>query len=133
MLTGTLGDRRGLLAHRARQVRHRRNTRSIFQVAAIALLSSWVAAVVVIPYLGYRMLPEGQGRARAAPGHDAHAVYDTAFLQALPGGDSLVCEPAGAGPDLAAAALFAVAILAFRFIPQQFFPELQPARADGST
>jgi multidrug efflux pump len=31
-------------------------TRSIFQVNAIALLASWLAAVVVVPYLGYLLL-----------------------------------------------------------------------------
>src|SRR6185295_17621535 len=33
-------------------------TRSIFEVVTIALLISWVAAVVLIPYLGYKLLPE---------------------------------------------------------------------------
>lgn len=33
-------------------------TRSIFQVVTIALVLSWFAAVVVIPYLGYKILPD---------------------------------------------------------------------------
>src|SRR5262249_58456087 len=33
-------------------------TRSIFQVTTIALAASWIAAVVFVPYLGYKLLPD---------------------------------------------------------------------------
>lgn len=33
-------------------------TRSIFQVVTIALVLSWFATVIVIPYLGYKILPD---------------------------------------------------------------------------
>lgn len=120
MLTGTLVTVAGFLPIALARSSTGEYTRSIFQVAAIALLSSWVAAVVVIPYLGYRMLPEGQGRA-GADRHDAHGVYDTAFYRRF---REVIrwCVNRRVQVLTAAAGLFAVAILAFRFIPQQFFP-----------
>ncbi len=120
MLTGTLVTVAGFLPIALARSSTGEYTRSIFQVAAIALLSSWVAAVVVIPYLGYRMLPEGRGRA-GADRHDAHAVYDTAFYRRF---REVIrwCVNRRVQVLTAAAGLFAVAILAFRFIPQQFFP-----------
>jgi multidrug efflux pump len=120
MLTGTLVTVAGFLPIALAKSSTGEYTRSIFQVAAIALLSSWVAAVVVIPYLGYRMLPEGHGHAQADR-HDAHAVYDTAFYTRLR--DVIRwCVSRRVQVLTAAAGLFAVAIVAFRFIPQQFFP-----------
>jgi multidrug efflux pump len=120
MLTGTLVTVAGFLPIALAKSSTGEYTRSIFQVAAIALLSSWVAAVVVIPYLGYRMLPEGHGRF-GADRHDAHGVYDTAFYRRF---REVIrwCVNRRVQVLTAAAGLFAVAILAFRFIPQQFFP-----------
>ena len=120
MLTGTLVTVAGFLPIALAKSSTGEYTRSIFQVAAIALLSSWVAAVVVIPYLGYRMLPDGRGRTPAQR-HDAHAVYDTAFYIRF---RELIrwCVNRRVQVLTAAAGLFVLAILAFRFIPQQFFP-----------
>ncbi|QEL66284.1 acriflavin resistance protein [Oryzomicrobium terrae] len=58
MLSGTLVTVAGFLPIATAQSATGEYTRSIFQVNAIALLTSWVAAVVVIPYLGYHMLPD---------------------------------------------------------------------------
>jgi multidrug efflux pump subunit AcrB len=120
MLTGTLVTVAGFLPIALAKSSTGEYTRSIFQVAAIALLSSWVAAVVVIPYLGYRMLPEGHGRAQADR-HNANAVYETAFYIRF---RELIrwCVNRRVQVLTAAAGLFVLAILAFRFIPQQFFP-----------
>ncbi|MGB6489094.1 MAG: efflux RND transporter permease subunit [Steroidobacteraceae bacterium] len=120
MLTGTLVTVAGFLPIALAKSSTGEYTRSIFQVAAIALLSSWVAAVVVIPYLGYRMLPEGHGRAQAER-HNANAVYETAFYTRF---RELIrwCVNRRVQVLTAAAGLFVLAILAFRFIPQQFFP-----------
>ncbi len=120
MLTGTLVTVAGFLPIALARSSTGEYTRSIFQVAAIALLSSWVAAVVVIPYLGYRMLPEGHGRAQAGRRAE-HAIYDTAFYTRF---RELIrwCVNRRVQVLTAAAGLFVLAILAFRFIPQQFFP-----------
>jgi multidrug efflux pump len=60
------------------------NTRvRIFQVVTIALIVSWVAAVLFIPYLGNRLLPgrRPSSCAHAARRHDAS--YDTRFYRRL--------------------------------------------------
>jgi multidrug efflux pump len=118
MLTGTLVTVAGFLPIALAKSSTGEYTRSIFQVAAIALLSSWIAAVVVIPYLGHKMLPERRGQ---AADHDPHEVYDTPFYtrfrQAI-----RWCVNRRVQVLTAAAGLFVLAVLAFRFIPQQFFP-----------
>jgi multidrug efflux pump len=120
MLTGTLVTVAGFLPIALAKSSTGEYTRSIFQVAAIALLSSWVAAVVVIPYLGDRMLPQRRGNARAHR-QNAHDVYDTAFYGRF---RRIIrwCVRRRARVLTAAAGLFVLALLAFRFIPQQFFP-----------
>ncbi|HEV2321246.1 MAG TPA: efflux RND transporter permease subunit, partial [Gammaproteobacteria bacterium] len=101
----------------------------------------WLAAVVVIPYLGYRMLPEAHQRkpspilawfkvripalARLLPEpgerREEHDVYSTPFygrFRALIGW----CVDHRGKVLGAAVGLFALAIIGFGFIPQQFFP-----------
>lgn len=58
MLTGTLITAAGFLPIATAQSSTGEYTRSIFQVVTIALLASWVAAVVFVPYLGERLLPD---------------------------------------------------------------------------
>jgi multidrug efflux pump len=120
MLTGTLVTVAGFLPIALARSSTGEYTRSIFQVAAIALLSSWVAAVVVIPYLGHELLPERDARALARP-HGVNDVYDTPFYTRF---RRLIhwCVSRRARVLTAAAGLFVLSLLAFRFIPQQFFP-----------
>lgn len=56
MLTGTLITAAGFLPIALAQSSVGEFTRSIFQVVTIALLLSWLAAVIVVPYLGYHLL-----------------------------------------------------------------------------
>ena len=58
MLTGTLVTAAGFLPIATAQSSVGEYTRSIFQVVSIALMISWCAAVIVIPYLGFKILPE---------------------------------------------------------------------------
>ena len=58
MLAGTLVTVAGFLPIATAQSATGEYTRSIFQVNAIALLASWLAAVIVVPYLGYVLLPD---------------------------------------------------------------------------
>ena len=58
MLAGTLVTVAGFLPIATAQSSTGEYTRSIFQVNAIALLASWLAAVIVVPYLGYVLLPD---------------------------------------------------------------------------
>jgi uncharacterized membrane protein len=62
MLSGTLVTVAGFLPIATAQSSTGEYTRSIFQVNAIALLASWLAAVVVVPYLGYLLLPDPRRR-----------------------------------------------------------------------
>src|SRR4249919_1867366 len=64
MLTGTLITAAGFLPIATAQSGTGEYTRSIFQVVTLALLLSWIAAVIFIPFLGDRMLPDL---------HNAHA------------------------------------------------------------
>lgn len=69
MLTGTLVTAAGFLPIATAQSGTGEYTRSIFQVVTIALIISWVAAVIFIPYLGYKLLPDlGQPAQPPAPG-----------------------------------------------------------------
>ena len=57
MLTGTLVTAAGFLPIATAQSSVGEYTRSIFEVVTISLVISWFAAVIVIPYLGYKLLP----------------------------------------------------------------------------
>ena len=58
MLTGTLVTAAGFLPIATAASSTGEYTRSLFEVVTIALLVSWVAAVLFIPYLGDKMLPD---------------------------------------------------------------------------
>jgi multidrug efflux pump len=137
MLTGTLITIAGFLPIATAKSSTGEYTRSIFEVSAIALLASWVVAVVVIPYLGYRMLPSAErGRAgfwtrllarwRKAPAQHAAAVahddvYDTAFYRRFAALVHWCLAHRGIVLAVTVGA-FALSLGAFRFVPQQFFP-----------
>ena len=65
MLTGTLITAAGFLPIATAPSGTGEYTRSIFQVVTIALLLCWIAAVVFIPYLGDRLLPDARQIAAA--------------------------------------------------------------------
>jgi multidrug efflux pump len=119
MLTGTLVTAAGFLPIATAQSGVGEYTRSIFQVVALALLVSWIAAVLFVPYLGERLLPDlARIKGGDAAGHDP---YQTRFYQRF---RRLVQWCVGHRRLVIALtiALFAVSVLAFRFVPQQFFP-----------
>ncbi|MPS47599.1 efflux RND transporter permease subunit [Methylobacillus sp.] len=67
MLTGTLVTVAGFLPIATAASSTGEYTRSIFQVSAIALIASWVAAVIFVPYLGYYLLPDYRQQAAKPP------------------------------------------------------------------
>ncbi len=67
MLTGTLITAAGFLPIATAQSSTGEYTRSIFQVVTIALLVSWVAAVLFVPYLGEKLLPDFTKTGHQAP------------------------------------------------------------------
>lgn len=123
MLTGTLITAAGFLPIATAQSGTGEYTRSIFQVVTIALLMSWVAAVVFVPYLGARLLPDLARRAAAKHGGsgDGHDPYGTPFYQRV---RRVVqwCVRRRKTVIVLTLALFVGAIALFRFVPQQFFP-----------
>ncbi|QXH34768.1 efflux RND transporter permease subunit [Pseudomonas muyukensis] len=119
MLTGTLITAAGFLPIATAASSTGEYTRSIFQVVTIALLTSWVAAVVFVPYLGERLLPD-LAKLHAARGH-APDPYGTPFYQRV---RRLVewCVRRRKTVIVLTIAAFVGSILLFRFVPQQFFP-----------
>jgi multidrug efflux pump subunit AcrB len=69
MLTGTLVTAAGFLPIATAASGTGEYTRSLFQVVTIALVVSWIAAVLFIPYLGDRMLPDLQAKHASADPH----------------------------------------------------------------
>ncbi len=148
MLTGTLVTAAGFLPIATAQSGTGEYTRSIFQVVTIALLLSWVAAVVFIPFLGDRFLPDAaqldkskrdsrsvlfrQRLAMMLPrwlgslietdgnGHN-HDTYSTPFYRRLRGWIAWCVHHRKSVITLTVVA-FALSIALFRFVPQQFFP-----------
>ncbi|MGS1006926.1 efflux RND transporter permease subunit [Achromobacter anxifer] len=120
MLTGTLVTVAGFLPIALAKSSTGEYTRSIFQVSAIALITSWFAAVVLIPLLGYRLLPERKREAHLPDDHE-HDIYNTRFYQRLRGWVGW-CVDRRYLVLGATALIFVVSMACFRFVPQQFFP-----------
>ncbi|WP_175920093.1 efflux RND transporter permease subunit [Burkholderia pyrrocinia] len=118
MLTGTLVTVSGFLPIALAKSSTGEYTRSIFEVSAISLIVSWFAAVVLVPLLGYHMLPEQQRHSGHAHGQD---LYDTGFYRRLSGWISACIERRWVVLGVTAV-LFAIAMAAFTRVPQQFFP-----------
>ncbi|VEF34035.1 RND efflux transporter [Stenotrophomonas maltophilia] len=151
MLTGTLITAAGFLPIATAASSTGEYTRSLFQVVTIALVVSWIAAVLFIPYLGDKMLPDlfnpqppkpGSLSARwlgkrqqwadrypalanliAPPqhGHD-HDPYQRPFYRSFRRFLD-ACLRRRWWVIAATVALFVFSLMMFRFVPQQFFPD----------
>lgn len=130
MLTGTLITAAGFLPIALAQSSVGEFTRSIFQVVTIALLLSWFAAVIVIPYLGYRLLADHEQEKRPpgrigrlfAPLREAQHALATGFLN----GFRRLIEACVRRPLRVIAltvAAFAGSIVLFGLVEKQFFPD----------
>ena len=118
MLTGTIVTAAGFLPIGLARSPTGEYTFSIFAVTTIALLVSWIVSVLFVPYLGYKLLPDF----RKAGAHvNEHAVYARPFYQRF---RKVVawCVDHRWTVIGATAATFVVAVFAFRFVQQQFFP-----------
>ncbi|WP_350259577.1 efflux RND transporter permease subunit [Stenotrophomonas riyadhensis] len=151
MLTGTLITAAGFLPIATAASSTGEYTRSLFQVVTIALVVSWIAAVLFIPYLGDKMLPDlfnpqppkpGSLSARwlakrqqwadrypalanliAPPqhGHD-HDPYQRPFYRSFRRFLD-ACLRHRWWVIAATIGLFVFSLMMFRFVPQQFFPD----------
>ncbi|MCL6700382.1 efflux RND transporter permease subunit [Pseudomonas sp. T1.Ur] len=123
MLTGTLITAAGFLPIATAQSGTGEYTRSIFQVVTLALLASWVAAVVFVPYLGEKFLPD-LAKIHAAKHGTVDGQpdpYGTPFYQRV---RRLVewCVRRRKTVIALTVLLFLGSVVLFRFVPQQFFP-----------
>ena len=120
MLTGTLITAAGFLPIATAQSGTGEYTRSIFQVVTIALVVSWIAAVVFVPYLGDRLLPDLAKLHAAKHGH-GQDPYGTPFYRRV---REVVewCVRRRRLVIMLTVGAFIASVLLFRFVPQQFFP-----------
>lgn len=151
MLTGTLITAAGFLPIATAASSTGEYTRSLFQVVTIALVVSWIAAVLFIPYLGDKMLPDLFNPQPPKPGSLSarwHAKRQQ-WADRYPALANLIAPPQhGHDHDpyqrpfyrsfrrfldtclrhrwwviAATIALFVFSLMMFRFVPQQFFPD----------
>ena len=138
MLTGTLVTVSGFLPIATAESATGEYTRSIFQVSAIALIISWLAAVVVVPFIAYHLLPDYThaptpskfslwlkrrfNLADKAEDLHHHDIYNTTFYRAF---RSLVTRCVRYRKTVIAItlSLFVLAIIGFGQVQQQFFPD----------
>src|SRR6516165_810570 len=118
MLTGTLVTAAGFLPIGFANSSVGEYAGGIFWVVAIALLASWVVAVVFTPYIGVKLLPNFK---KLGPGHDPHEIYETRMYRAL---RRVIewCVRRRVTVVVATAGIFVLSILAFGHVQQQFFP-----------
>lgn len=143
MLTGTLITAAGFLPIATAASSTGEYTRSIFQVVTIALIVSWFAAVLFVPYLGDKLLPDFNkdliqkapwyqrlwARLRKQPepqptvhhAGEQHDPYQTQFYQRFRGWVN-TCVTHRKTVIAATVGIFVLSILMFKTVPQQFFP-----------
>ncbi|HAV3167939.1 TPA: efflux RND transporter permease subunit [Acinetobacter baumannii] len=142
MLTGTLITAAGFLPIATAQSSTGEYTRSIFQVVTIALLVSWVAAVLFVPYLGEKLLPDFTKTGHQAPWYvrlwaritkkpqpqsvaisqDPHYdPYQSSFYLRF---RKMVefCVTYRKTVIATTVGIFVLSVLMFKMVPQQFFP-----------
>ena len=90
---------------------------AIFSVVAIALLASWTVAGMFTPYLGVKLLPKVKVHHDADP----NAIYHTPLYRRLRTAVEW-CVQRRVRVVAATAVAFAIAVVGFTRIPQQFFP-----------
>ncbi|MDJ0450522.1 efflux RND transporter permease subunit [Methylocystis sp. JR02] len=118
MLSGTLITAAGFLPVGFANSAVGEYTGSMFWVLLIALLASWVVAVMFTPFLGVKLLPDfGKGHAA----HDPDEIYRTPFYKRL---RALVTWAVDHRLLVIAstAGVFALAILGMIVVQKQFFP-----------
>jgi len=118
MLTGTLITAAGFLPIGLAKSAAGEYTFSMFSVNALALLISWLAAVLFTPYIGYLLLKVKP--AANADGH--HELFDSPFYSRFRRTVSW-CVEWRKTTIVLTLVIFALGVLGFRFIEQQFFPD----------
>ncbi len=118
MLTGTLITAAGFLPIGLAKSTAGEYTFSMFSVNALALILSWLVAVLFTPYIGYLLL-----RVKPAAGADGHhELFNTPFYSRFRRTVTWCVEWRKTTIMLTLAA-FGLGIVGFGFIEQQFFPD----------
>ena len=112
MLTGTLVTAAGFVPIGFARSAAGEYTFSIFAVVAIALLTSWIVAVVFSPLLGMWVLKKPKAAHSGGPGPIMRA-FRRVLVLAMRAKWITIVSTLG---------LFAASIYGMRFVPQQFFP-----------
>jgi multidrug efflux pump len=118
MLTGTLVTAAGFLPVGFAKSSAGEYAGGIFWIVGLALIASWIVAVLFTPYLGLKLLPDlAKGGAHRNP----DAIYDTRIYRTL----RKVIEFAlrwRATVVAVTVLMFVTAIASFALVQQQFFP-----------
>lgn len=142
MLTGTLITAAGFLPIATAASSTGEYTRSIFQVVTLALVVSWIAAVVFVPYLGDKLLPDFTKIAHKAPWyvrlwarlrkqpepqaviHHAGEHFDPYQSKMYQSFRKMVnwCVTYRKTVIAITVGIFVLSVAMFKFVPQQFFP-----------
>ena len=142
MLTGTLITAAGFLPIATAASSTGEYTRSIFQVVTIALVVSWFAAVIFVPYLGDKLLPDFTKEAQKAPWyqrllarlrkqpepqpviHHTGEHFDPYQSNFYQGFRKVVnwCVSYRKTVIAITVGIFVLSVVMFKFVPQQFFP-----------
>lgn len=116
MLSGTLVTAVGFMPNGFARSSAGEYTSNMFWIVGIALIASWVVAVVFTPYLGVKLLPDVK---QVAGGH--HALYNTPRYQRFRKllGNVIARKWLVAG---SVSALFVASVLGMSMVKKQFFP-----------
>jgi multidrug efflux pump len=117
MLTGTLVTAAGFLPIGFANSAVGEYAGGIFWIVAISLIASWFVAVIFTPYIGVKLLPN----ITVHHNHDPHAVYETRVYRILRGMIQW-CVEHRIKVVVATVGIFALSIVAFGHVQQQFFP-----------
>jgi multidrug efflux pump len=118
MLTGTLVTAAGFLPVGFAKSSSGEYAGGIFWVVGLALIASWIVAVVFTPYLGFKLLPN----LRKVDAHgDPDAIYDTRVYRTLRRAIEFALRWRRS-VVAATVLMFVASIAGFGFVQQQFFP-----------
>ena len=118
MLTGTLVTASGFLPVGFAKSSAGEYAGGIFWIVGLALLASWIVAVVFTPYLGLMLLPD---MAKRGAHSDPDAIYDTRIYRGLRRVIDLALRRRKTVVAVTVS-MFVVAVAGFGLVQQQFFP-----------
>jgi multidrug efflux pump subunit AcrB len=113
MLTGTLVTAAAFLPVGFAKSSSGEYAGGIFWIVGLALIASWIVAVVFTPYLGLKLLPRAMRHKGDVYNTRTYRAFRRALARALQRRKMVVA---------ATAAMFLASIAGFAFVQQQFFP-----------